>query len=84
MLSSTLKYILNSTQNKYKTTVAAQKVFQKLALNAATLTPKERREKSAIVCLTHIFEGKSKILEQIDERDREVKAKEAKDKEANK
>jgi hypothetical protein len=84
MLSSTLKYILNSTNNKYKTTVAAQKVFQKLTLNLAVLTPKERKEKMAIVSLTHIFEGKSKILEAMDVKDQEVKDKEAKDKEAKK
>jgi hypothetical protein len=36
------------------------------------------------VSLTHIFEGKSKILEAMDVKDQEVKDKEAKDKEAKK
>ena len=73
MQASTLKFILNTTNNKYRTTVAAQKVFLKLIANPAVLTPKERKEKMAVVCLTHVFEGKSKILDTVDAKDKEPK-----------
>lgn len=57
-----LNEILNHTTDKYRTTVAAQKVFHKIADNIAALPPEDRKEKAAVTCLRYIFLGKARIV----------------------
>ena len=58
-----LKEILNHTNDKYRTTVAAQKVFQQIAENAGGVHPEDRREKVAVTCLRYVFLGRSEIID---------------------
>ena len=58
-----LKEILNHTNDKYRTTVAAQKVYQKIVDNAGGVPPEDRREKTAVTALRYVFLGKCTIID---------------------
>jgi len=57
-----LKEILNHITDKYLTTIAAQKVFQKIVTNLGALPPEDRRDKIAITCLRYVFLGKARLV----------------------
>ncbi len=58
-----LAEILNTTDNKYKLTVAAIKTFKELDKNPAVMTKEEQKDKIAVVALKYAIDGTAKIKE---------------------
>ena len=58
-----LKEILNSISNKYKTTIAAFKIYEESKRNPSVIKPEDQKEKISVVALDYVFKKKVEVVE---------------------